>query len=86
MLMRFVKPLLAQPTVLKDWGVHAYRHYRLGMEIVILLISKHDHSKTQKSDFGTQLAENLKPYGIVSHSVWEELSITSDSFSGYQNV
>ncbi|MCG8339028.1 MAG: hypothetical protein MJE63_31345 [Proteobacteria bacterium] len=73
-LSRYVKPLLSQSEVLKDWDIKVFRHYRLGMELSILLISKIRNFKVQKSDFGIQLADNLKPYGIVNHSAWEELT------------
>lgn len=73
-LKRFIAPLLCQQEVTKDWEIKVYRHYRLDMEISISIVNKHGKQTSQKSDFGIQLVENLKPFGIVYHSAWEELS------------
>ncbi len=73
-LSRYVKPLLSQSDVLKNWDIKVFRHYRLGMELSIAIVSKCSRIKIQKSDFAIHLAENLKPYGVVNHSAWEELA------------
>ncbi len=74
-LSHHIVPVLKLDAVKKDWDVKVLQHYRLSMELVILLVSKHQNAKLIKSDLGLQLAENLKSLGIVNHVVWQELSV-----------
>ncbi len=72
---RYITPVLRQDSVKENWDIKIMRHYRLHMEIAIMLVSKHQTDGLKKSVLGLQLVENLKFLGIINHSVWNELSV-----------
>lgn len=53
--------------------IKAYRMKNLESDVSFHLIWTSMDSEWDKSDFGVSLANYLKEFGLVSHSVWQQL-------------
>lgn len=53
--------------------IKTYRMKNIESDVSFHLHWTSTESKWEKSDFGVSLANYLKEFGLVSHSVWQEL-------------
>ena len=53
--------------------IKTYRRKNIDSDVSFHLVWSSPEIKWEKSDFGVSLARYLKEYGLVSHSVWQEL-------------
>ncbi len=74
-ISQYIVPVLKQSDVIKNWDIKIYQHYRIKMEIFIHIINKIGDTKPGKSDFGLKLADNLKSFGAINHSIWNQLPL-----------
>ena len=50
-----------------------YRRHGLETDLAVHVLSPDDAVKTRPSDLALRLASELRAYGLVEHTVWEEL-------------
>ena len=50
-----------------------YRRHGLGSDLAVHILSSDVALKTGPSDLALRLASELRAYGLVEHTVWEEL-------------
>jgi len=55
--------------------IKTYRMKNIESDMSFHLIWTSMDSKWEKSDFGVSLARYLKEFGLVSHSVWQQLEL-----------
>lgn len=55
-------------------ALRIFRHGTLETDLVVHLYREVSERDDRASDLGTRLASMLRPYGIVEHSVWMEVS------------
>ncbi len=53
--------------------VRTYRMKNIESDVSFHVIWESEDIKWEKSDFGISLAKYLKEFGLVSHSVWQQL-------------
>lgn len=53
-------------------NIHFFRHSLMESDMAIHLYWNTSKSKPAGSDFGQELIQLLKEYGLVNHSVWNE--------------
>lgn len=53
--------------------IKTYRMKNIESDMSFHLIWTSMHPKLEKSDLGVSLAKYLKEFGLVSHSVWQQL-------------
>jgi len=54
-------------------GVRIYRHAKLESDLIVHLHRNAAGATGRASDLGARLASVLREYGMVEHSVWQEL-------------
>jgi hypothetical protein len=76
-IKQYIAPVLLQEEVCQIYDIIVYKHYKMDMELVISINYKQREkdSQNQKSSLGYQLTRSLKPFGIINHSIWEELDV-----------
>ncbi len=74
MVKRYIAPMMNLEEVKQSFEVKVYRHSKLEMDIVLNIKRKDNLTNNRKSIIGLRLADNLKPFGIINHSIWEEMS------------
>ena len=68
--------VIAEPLTGLGSDAHAFTCYRrvdLGTDMAIHILRDKEGDGSQKSDIGLRLAQSLKHYGMVEHTVWEKL-------------
>lgn len=55
-----------------------YRRVNLGTDLVIHFLRDSDADGPRKSDMALHLARSLRHFGMVEHTVWEELNPEED--------
>ncbi|MBT4088135.1 MAG: hypothetical protein HOE30_06555 [Deltaproteobacteria bacterium] len=70
----YITPLINEAEVQQNWDVKIFQHYHVPSDLLMTITSKIEMPDLAKSEFGIQIAENLKFFGAVSHLVWNQLS------------
>ncbi len=70
---RYIAPMMNLEEVKQAFEVKVYRHSKLEMDIVLKIKRKDNLTSNRKSIIGLRLADNLKSFGIINHSIWKEM-------------